>query len=94
MDDPQNTNLFQSIVNNAPLSVSITHCAFISGLLTWLGILTPLIGFISVILGCIVGYYSLRVQYRKWKNVQHSDELKKSIILHDKKRKNRDDSHS
>jgi len=78
MDD-QETNLFHSITNNAPLSVGITHCAFISGLLTWIGVLTPIIGFISVILGCIVGYYSLRVQYRKWKNINHKD---------DKKRKN------
>lgn len=70
MQLPNDTNFFQTLTNSPWKSVGITHCAFITGLLTYLGIITPVLGFVSVIFGCLVGYYSLRVQYSKWKNTK------------------------
>jgi hypothetical protein len=37
-------------------------------ILTWIGVLTPLLGFVSVIFGLMAGYYTWRIQRRKWKN--------------------------
>ncbi len=40
---------------------------FFSGLLTWLQILTPAIGFIGACLGALAGFYTLLIKVREWK---------------------------
>ena len=64
----QTTNALTNITNKPMLSFFITQGSFAAGLLTWLQVLTPILGFISVIFGVVVGYFSMRTAYLKWKD--------------------------
>jgi hypothetical protein len=39
----------------------------IAGLLTWLHVVTPLLGGIAALFGAIAGFFTMVVKYREWK---------------------------
>jgi uncharacterized membrane protein YphA (DoxX/SURF4 family) len=70
MEKDMETNTIIGAIANKPVtSIAVTQGSFLAGVLTYIGVLTPLIGFISVVFGCVVGFYSMRIQYRKWKDM-------------------------
>jgi hypothetical protein len=66
-----NTTLISILANKPWISVAVTQSAFVTSLLTLIGVLTPIVGFIAACIGLIIGYYSLRIQYRKWKELKN-----------------------
>lgn len=39
---------------------------FISGLLTWLQVITPVIGFLGAVLGLTAGIITVMIKWREW----------------------------
>lgn len=77
MDDGTNShNLWQTIINSPTQTVLVTHGAAVSGILTYLGIITPILGFISVIIGVSVGCLSFRIQFKKLKALEQHEKAK------------------
>jgi len=77
MDDGTNShNLWQTIINSPTGTIVVTHASAISGVLTYLGIITPILGFISVIIGVSVGFLSFRIQYKKLKALEQHEKAK------------------
>ena len=63
----QTTNALTNITNKPMLSFFITQGSFAAGLLTWLQVLTPILGFISALFGIIVGAHSIYTLFFKKK---------------------------
>ncbi len=70
--------MLEYITSKPILAVTITQSAFITSLMAWVGILTPIVGLIAAIFGLVVGYYSMRSAYRKW----HKEKKHKIKPLH------------
>ena len=63
------TNIFLAITNKPLLAFGITQSAFVTSLLAWVGVITPIVGLIAAVFGLVVGYYSMRSSYKKWKDL-------------------------
>ena len=72
------TNLFLNAITNKPsLVVLVTQSSFVVSMLAWIGVLTPLLGFIAAIAGAIVGIHSV---VKLFKSRKHAKELKTSKV--------------
>jgi len=62
--------LFFTAIQEKPMfGLTITSGGAISGLLTWIGVLTPIIGFICAVVGLIAGVVTLLIKLREWRNL-------------------------
>ena len=43
-----------------------------AGVLSWMEAITPIIGFVGVILGCIAGFYTIIIRRKQLCNMNHS----------------------
>lgn len=56
-----------SLIQSKPhLGVITSFSGGVAGLLTFLKIITPIFGFISVLIGCIAGLLTVMVKWREW----------------------------
>jgi hypothetical protein len=49
------------------LGFVLSGAGFISGVLTWLQVITPVIGFIGALLGAGAGLITLLIKWREWR---------------------------
>lgn len=59
--------LFNLIAEKPYIGFSLTGAGFLSGLLTLLKVLTPILGFVGAALGVAAGVFTLLIKYREWK---------------------------
>jgi hypothetical protein len=62
------TNTFAALTNKPLASFAITQSAALATVLAWVGVITPLLGFIAGVFGVVYGYYSMRMAFKKWKD--------------------------
>jgi len=62
--------LFFAAIQEKPMfGLTITSGGAISGLLTWIGVLTPIIGFICAVVGLIAGVVTLMIKIKEWRDL-------------------------
>lgn len=55
------------ITNKPVLGYIFASGGMVSGLLTFLHVLTPLVGFIGAVFGMVAGFIHLRIKLREWR---------------------------
>lgn len=58
------------IANRPILGVALSGGGAVSAILTWLNILTPIIGFAGACFGLVAGFYTFRIQMYKWRELR------------------------
>lgn len=59
--------MFQLIAEKPHLGILFSGAGFVSGVLSWLHIITPFIGFFGAAFGMVAGFLSLLIKWREWK---------------------------
>jgi hypothetical protein len=61
--------IFSTVIAEKPLiGFGLAGGGAVSGLLTWIGILGPIVGFVGAVIGLIAGIITLRIKLREWRD--------------------------
>lgn len=65
------TNTIATIITKPSVGIISAFGGGISSVLTAIGILSPIIGFVATCLGLVIAIFHLKIVYRRWK--EHKD---------------------
>lgn len=62
------------LAHRPSLGYGLAAAGFASGVLTWVKILTPILGFAGAAFGCAAGFLTLLIKWREYRNKPDDDE--------------------
>lgn len=67
-------NVLQRFTERYPhFGMFASFSSFAASLLSFINVITPIIGFVAACFGLIAGYYSMRCLHRKWVKKQNDE---------------------
>lgn len=64
----QTNIIITNVVDKPVTKFIVTQSAAIATFLSWIGVITPVLGFIAGAFGVVYGYFSVRLAIKKWKD--------------------------